>query len=92
VQNVQGHLPRCFEKKNVGVPVYLFFENPRILALEILICLVLEVFIHRLWNEFPNAQAYNHRNATIIRIGIAEEKDDVIMRIWHKNHQIWSYG
>jgi hypothetical protein len=29
----------------------------------------LKVFVHRLWNDSLNAQAYNHINATIISIG-----------------------
>jgi hypothetical protein len=44
-------------------------QSPRILHLEILVDLLLKVFVHRLQNDFLNAQAYNHRNATIISIG-----------------------
>jgi hypothetical protein len=38
------------------------------LTMEISVCLILEVFIRRLQNDSPNAQAYNHTNEIIIRI------------------------
>jgi hypothetical protein len=44
-------------------------RSPRILHLEILADLILNVFVHRLLNDSLNAQAYNHINATIIIIG-----------------------
>jgi hypothetical protein len=44
-------------------------QSPRILHLEILVDLLLKVFVHRLRNDSLNAQAYNHINATIIKIG-----------------------
>jgi hypothetical protein len=43
-------------------------QSPHILHLEILIDLLLKIFVHRLQNNSLNAQAYNHINATIIRI------------------------
>jgi hypothetical protein len=45
-------------------------RSPHILHLEILVDLLLKVFVHQLQNNCLNAQAYNHRNATIISIGI----------------------
>jgi hypothetical protein len=44
-------------------------QSPRILHLEILADLILNVFVHWLRNDSLNAQAYNHINATIISIG-----------------------
>jgi hypothetical protein len=43
--------------------------SPRILHLEILVDLLLKVFVHWLWNDSLNAQAYNHINAIITSIG-----------------------
>jgi hypothetical protein len=43
-------------------------RSPCILHLEILIDLLLKVFVHRLWNDSLNAQAYNHINGTLISI------------------------
>jgi hypothetical protein len=50
--------------------------SPGILSLEILILfilkvfirLILEVFVHQLQNDSLSTQAFNHTNATIIRI------------------------
>jgi hypothetical protein len=44
-------------------------RNPHILYLEILVDSLLKVFVRRLHNDSLNAQAYNHKNATIISIG-----------------------
>jgi hypothetical protein len=44
-------------------------RSRRILHLEILVDLLLKVFVHQLWKDSLNAQAYNHINATIISIG-----------------------
>jgi hypothetical protein len=38
------------------------------LHLEIFVCLIFKVFVHRLRNDSLNTQAYNHTNTTIIRI------------------------
>jgi hypothetical protein len=56
-------------------------RSPHILHLEILVDLLLKVFVHRLQNNSLNAQAYNNINATIICIGMIEEKADMILRI-----------
>jgi hypothetical protein len=57
-------------------------RSPRILHLEILVDLLLKVFVHQLRNDSLNAQAYNHINATIISIGMIEEKEDMILRMF----------
>jgi hypothetical protein len=46
-------------------------QSPHIPDLEVFIHIILEVLVRQLRNDFPNAQAYNHTNATIIRIRIA---------------------
>jgi hypothetical protein len=57
-------------KRKDRSPHILYLENLHILAIEIFVHLDLEVFVHQLRNDSSNAQAYNHTNATIIRIKI----------------------
>jgi hypothetical protein len=45
-------------------------QSPHIHALGIFVCLILKVFVHRLWNDSLNAQAYYQTNGTIIIIWI----------------------
>jgi hypothetical protein len=49
-------------------------QSPRIIDLEILIYLALKSSYNGSRTNSPNAQAYNHTNATIIRIGIAQRE------------------
>jgi hypothetical protein len=46
-------------------------QNPRILDPEILIYLILKSSFNGFKMNSPNAEAYNHTNSKIIRIGIA---------------------
>jgi hypothetical protein len=58
-------------KRKDQSPHIFGLESLCILDLVVFLCLILEVFIHRLKNDPLNAQAYNNTNATIIRIWIA---------------------
>jgi hypothetical protein len=55
--------------KRIDQSSHIFhLQSLRILDLEIFVRLILEFFIRRPRNDSPNSQAYNHTNATIIRI------------------------